>query len=238
MNLTARRPSTIYRLRQPPYARLGRYWIVLGLKSGTVVIWAIKSLRGYLWGTSFAFIDNHKALENIGKVGNHIDVKVQRWRASPCSSAVVQGWHAAVDKAQYRHAGGGGQPRPWSGRVRVEGADSSSPFSGAGQRRLRGCRDETHGGREEPRAPGLTLPQQPRGARVIRALLSMLSREPLRVQPLGLRTLLPLSPRKLPRLPSRGPTPPPRWATRAFRPPKRQQLRPLGATKIQKHGAF
>ena len=40
--------------------------------------WASKSLRGYLWGTNFPIFVDHKALKNIGKVGNY-KARVQRW---------------------------------------------------------------------------------------------------------------------------------------------------------------
>ena len=40
--------------------------------------WALKRLRGYLWGNNFRIFSDYKALESIGKVGNH-DARVQRW---------------------------------------------------------------------------------------------------------------------------------------------------------------
>ena len=40
------------------------------------IVWAIKHLRGYLWGTKFRIFSDHKAVESIGKVG---DARVQRW---------------------------------------------------------------------------------------------------------------------------------------------------------------
>ena len=40
--------------------------------------WALKRLRGYLWGTKFRIFSDHKALESKCKVGNH-NARVQRW---------------------------------------------------------------------------------------------------------------------------------------------------------------
>ena len=54
-----------------------RHWTPLDLEAGSIV-WALKRLRGYLWGTKFRIFSDHKALENIGKVGNH-NGRVQRW---------------------------------------------------------------------------------------------------------------------------------------------------------------
>ena len=42
------------------------------------IFWALNRLRGYLWGTKFRIFSDHKALESIGKVGNH-NARVQRW---------------------------------------------------------------------------------------------------------------------------------------------------------------
>ena len=53
------------------------HWTPLDLEAGSIV-WAFKRLRGYLWGTKFRIFTNHKALESIGKVGNH-NARVQRW---------------------------------------------------------------------------------------------------------------------------------------------------------------
>ncbi|CAB1113095.1 unnamed protein product [Ectocarpus sp. CCAP 1310/34] len=47
-----------------------RNWTVLDLGAGGIV-WAIKRLRGYLWSTKFIISSDHKALESIGKVGEH-----------------------------------------------------------------------------------------------------------------------------------------------------------------------
>ena len=54
-----------------------RHWTPLDLKPDSIVC-AIKRLRGYLWGTKFGIFLGHKALENIGKVGDH-NARVQRW---------------------------------------------------------------------------------------------------------------------------------------------------------------
>ncbi|CAB1117464.1 unnamed protein product [Ectocarpus sp. CCAP 1310/34] len=54
-----------------------RDWTVLDLEAGGIV-WAIKRLRGYLWSTKFIIYSEHKALESIGKVGEH-NARVQRW---------------------------------------------------------------------------------------------------------------------------------------------------------------
>ncbi|CAB1101076.1 unnamed protein product [Ectocarpus sp. CCAP 1310/34] len=54
-----------------------RNWTVLDLEAGGIV-WAIKRLRGYLWSTKSIIYSDHKALESIGKVGEH-NARVQRW---------------------------------------------------------------------------------------------------------------------------------------------------------------
>ena len=54
-----------------------RHWTPLDLEAGSIV-WALKRLRGYLWGTKFRIFSDHKALESRGKVGNH-NARVQRW---------------------------------------------------------------------------------------------------------------------------------------------------------------
>ncbi|CAB1102179.1 unnamed protein product [Ectocarpus sp. CCAP 1310/34] len=54
-----------------------RNWTVLDLEAGGIV-WDIKRLRGYLWSTKFTACSDHKALESIGKVGEH-NARVQRW---------------------------------------------------------------------------------------------------------------------------------------------------------------
>ena len=66
----------IYRLHQPHYPRF-RDWTPVDLEAGGIV-WAIKRLRGDLWGTRFHVFSDHKALESIGKVGDH-NARVQRW---------------------------------------------------------------------------------------------------------------------------------------------------------------
>ena len=54
-----------------------RRWIPVDLEVGSIV-GALKRLRGYLWRTKFRIFSEHKALESIGRVGNH-DARVQRW---------------------------------------------------------------------------------------------------------------------------------------------------------------
>ena len=54
-----------------------RHWTPLDLEAGSIV-WALKRLRGYLWGTKFRIFSDRKALESIGKVGGH-NARVQRW---------------------------------------------------------------------------------------------------------------------------------------------------------------
>ena len=43
-----------------------RHWTPLDLKPGSIV-WVIKRLRSYLWGTKFRIFSDHKALESISK---------------------------------------------------------------------------------------------------------------------------------------------------------------------------
>ena len=54
-----------------------RHWAPLDLEADSLV-WAIKQVRGNLWGAKFHIISDHDALESIGKVGNHTAC-VQRW---------------------------------------------------------------------------------------------------------------------------------------------------------------
>ena len=54
-----------------------KHWTPIYLEAGSIVR-ALKRLGGYLWGTKFRIISDHKALESIGKVGNH-NARVQRW---------------------------------------------------------------------------------------------------------------------------------------------------------------
>ena len=58
-----------------------RHWTPLDLEAGSIA-WALKRLRGYLWGTKFRISSDYKALESIGKVGNH-NARVQRWLEFP-----------------------------------------------------------------------------------------------------------------------------------------------------------
>ena len=53
-----------------------RHWTPLDLPAGSIG-WALKRLRGYLWGTKFRIFSDHKALDKIGKVGNH-NARVQK----------------------------------------------------------------------------------------------------------------------------------------------------------------
>ena len=54
-----------------------RHWTPRDMEAGSIA-WAIKRLRGYLWGTKFRVFSDHTALESIGKVGDH-NARVQRW---------------------------------------------------------------------------------------------------------------------------------------------------------------
>ena len=54
-----------------------RQWTPLDLEAGNIV-WIIKRLRGYLWGTNFRFFSDHKALESLNKIAEH-SPRVQRW---------------------------------------------------------------------------------------------------------------------------------------------------------------
>ena len=53
------------------------HWTPLDLEADSIV-WVLKRLRGYLWGPKFRAFSDHKALENIGKVGDH-NAQVRRW---------------------------------------------------------------------------------------------------------------------------------------------------------------
>ena len=53
-----------------------RHWTPLDLEVGNIV-WDPKRLRCYLWGTKSRILSDHKALESIGKVGNH-NTRAQR----------------------------------------------------------------------------------------------------------------------------------------------------------------
>ena len=54
-----------------------RHWTPLDLEAGSIV-WSIKRLQGYLWGTTFRMFSDHKALESFAKVAEH-NPRVQRW---------------------------------------------------------------------------------------------------------------------------------------------------------------
>ena len=57
------------------------HWTPLDLEADSIV-WAIKHLRGYLWGKNFLILSHHKARESIGKV-----------RPQCASPAVARGSH-------------------------------------------------------------------------------------------------------------------------------------------------
>ena len=54
-----------------------RSWAPLELEDGSIVC-AIKRLHGHLWSTRFQIYSDHKALENIAKVGEH-NARTRRW---------------------------------------------------------------------------------------------------------------------------------------------------------------
>ena len=54
-----------------------RHWIPLDLEADSIV-WAIKRLRGYQWGSKFRIFSDLKGLESIAKVGDH-NARVQLW---------------------------------------------------------------------------------------------------------------------------------------------------------------
>ena len=56
---------------------LERHWTPLDLEAGSIV-WALKRFRGYVCGTKFRIFSDRKALESIGKLGDHT-ARVQRW---------------------------------------------------------------------------------------------------------------------------------------------------------------
>ena len=47
-----------------------RHWTPLDVEAGSIV-WSIKHLRGYLWGTNLRFFSDHKALESLEKIAEH-----------------------------------------------------------------------------------------------------------------------------------------------------------------------
>ena len=55
-----------------------RHWTPLDSKA-RIIVWGIKRIRGYLWGTKFRISSDQKALENMGKVGDH-NARVQSWQ--------------------------------------------------------------------------------------------------------------------------------------------------------------
>ena len=53
------------------------HWTPHDLEASNIV-WALKRLRGYLWGNKFRIFSDHNALERIVKVEDH-NARVQRW---------------------------------------------------------------------------------------------------------------------------------------------------------------
>ncbi|CAB1101426.1 unnamed protein product [Ectocarpus sp. CCAP 1310/34] len=53
------------------------HWTPLNLEAGSIV-WSIKRLRGYLWGTKFRIFTDRKSLEHFAKVREN-NARVQRW---------------------------------------------------------------------------------------------------------------------------------------------------------------
>ena len=54
-----------------------RSWTPLDLEAVSIV-WAIERRRGHLWSTHFQIYSDHKAPENIAKIGEH-NARVRRW---------------------------------------------------------------------------------------------------------------------------------------------------------------
>ncbi|CAB1101693.1 unnamed protein product [Ectocarpus sp. CCAP 1310/34] len=54
-----------------------RHWTPHDLEAGSIV-WCIKCLRGYLWGTKFRIFTDHKPLEHFAKAGEN-NARVQGW---------------------------------------------------------------------------------------------------------------------------------------------------------------
>ena len=54
-----------------------RHWTPLDLEAGSIA-GSINRLRGYLWGTTFRIVSDHKALESLAKVAEH-KPRVQKW---------------------------------------------------------------------------------------------------------------------------------------------------------------
>ena len=54
-----------------------RHWTPLDLEAGGIV-WSIKRLRGYFWGTTFRIISDHEALESFAKGAEH-NLRVPSW---------------------------------------------------------------------------------------------------------------------------------------------------------------
>ena len=58
-------------------ATLERQWTPFNVEA-VGIVWVIKRLRGYLYGTKFRTFTDNKVAERIGKVGDH-NVRAQRW---------------------------------------------------------------------------------------------------------------------------------------------------------------
>lgn len=66
-----------HRLYQPRYLDSEGHWAPLDLEAG-IIDWVIELFQGYLWNTKSHTLFDHKALESMGKVGDH-NARVQRW---------------------------------------------------------------------------------------------------------------------------------------------------------------
>ena len=53
-----------------------RHWTPIDFEAGSVV-WSVKRLCGYLWGTNFRFFSDQSALESLDKIAEH-NPRVQR----------------------------------------------------------------------------------------------------------------------------------------------------------------
>ncbi|CAB1117165.1 unnamed protein product [Ectocarpus sp. CCAP 1310/34] len=59
-----------------------RHWTPLDLEAGSIV-WCIKRLRGYLWGTKFRIFTDHKSLEHFAKWGRTMPAFSAGWNILP-----------------------------------------------------------------------------------------------------------------------------------------------------------
>ena len=111
-----------------------RHWTSLDLEAD-IIGWAIKRLRGYLWGTKFRIFSDQKALESIGKVGDH-NARVQRW---------LEFFTAFDYTLEYRKDGANGNPDflsrlldPATEHGR-SGSSSLTPVNGSSVFLIRAC---------------------------------------------------------------------------------------------------